>query len=122
MRKQIYVSGPMTGYKDFNRAAFEEARAKGEALGYAMFIPGDGEEYSEAEVENLSASPANRAKWMHKDFRFIVNHADEVWVLPGWMQSQGARDEVRLAQVIGLPVVYAFSQYPVYREVVTHVR
>ena len=108
----MYVSGPMSGKPDFNAAAFEDARRIGQAAGHVMLIPADGESYTDMEAEMLEATPENRAKWMRKDFKLILS-ADVVWVLDGWRKSEGARDEVRMAQVLGLPVISVVTGMPI---------
>jgi len=94
----------MSGKKDFNIDAFNHARMRGLDLGHTMLIPADGESYTPMEAQMLEATMENRAKWMRKDYKLILS-ADVMWVLDGWQDSVGARDEVRMAQVLGLPVL-----------------
>jgi len=93
----------MTGFPEFNAPAFHLAHTALMAAGYRVIIPGVDEEYSEAELAALAASPANRKKWLRKDIEDILT-VDEVWVLPGWEYSRGALLEVHVAQQLGLPV------------------
>ena len=112
MGLRVYTSGPMSGKPDFNAAAFEVARVRGEGMGHVMLIPSDGESYTPLEAQMLEATPENRAKWMRKDFHMILS-ADLLWVLDGWQKSEGARDEVRMAQVLGLPVISFSTGLPI---------
>ncbi len=101
----IYVSGPMTDQPNFNRDAFEELRIFIESEpGHKAIIPGDGEEYTSDELENMTATPENREQWLRKDVEDILR-CDEVWVLPGWEQSRGSTFEVLIALELGIPVV-----------------
>lgn len=43
--------------------------------------------------------------WLKGDFE-LVRRCDAVWALPGWESSVGASAEVKLANEIGLPVLY----------------
>lgn len=117
---RVYISGPMTGKPNFNRAAFEDARQRAVAMGYEAIVPGTDEVYSEQERHSLTASPENRQRWMRRDFYDVLS-ANEVWVLPGWKDSEGSRDEVRVAQVVGIPVRLAKCQLFVTDRVVTHI-
>ena len=113
-REVVYLSGPMAGYEDFNEAAFRTAARELEERGYFVIVPHDGEDRSEwVNPDPFVKDEVNRPliqKYMHHDFLQILLEAHLVVVLPGWEESTGARDEVRVAQVIGLPVL-RFADY-----------
>ena len=102
---KLYISGPMTGYVDFNRPAFERAAASLRAAGHECIVPGDGETYTADEQLRWRASDENRATWLHRDFNHILGSADAVVVLSGWVYSEGARAEVLVAQNAGIRVL-----------------
>jgi hypothetical protein len=86
---RIYIAGPMTGHADFNYPAFNCAAAKLRAIGY--------------EVENPAENP-DQPTWQHY-MRLAVRQlasCDAVALLPGWETSRGAKEEFRLAQVLGI--------------------
>ena len=102
--KIIYVSGPMTGYDEFNVEAFQHARDYIEQVhGQIAVIPGDGETYTDEEMATWTPAPEHLEKWLRQDVQAILS-VDEVWVLPGWEDSRGSRFEVLIAQELGIPL------------------
>lgn len=86
---RIYIAGPMTGLPEYNYPAFHAAAAKLRAIGY--------------EVENPAENP-EQPSWQHY-MRLAVRQlasCDAVALLPGWEHSRGAKEEFRLAQVLGI--------------------
>lgn len=93
-----YISGPMTGYPDYNRPAFHAAEA---AIRGAK-----GRHWNVDNPASLDLGP--EAKWQDYMRRHIVTigtRVSEMVVLPGWECSRGARLEVDLAHALGIPVV-----------------
>lgn len=116
---RIYLAGPMRGYPEFNYPAFHAAAAKLRDLGFEVFNP--------AECFDGDTSLPFET-YMQRDLQEVVSWADEVWVLPGWQQSVGARIEVTVARAIGLRVVdyetereVDVTSLPVELEAATHV-
>nr|WP_031942667.1 DUF4406 domain-containing protein [Sulfobacillus thermotolerans]AEP14300.1 putative bacteriophage-related protein [Sulfobacillus thermotolerans] len=87
-----YLSGPMTGLPDYNRAAFHAAAARIRAAGHEVLNPAElcppGISWEEAMAIDLAA----------------LDTAEGVITLPGWERSRGARIEVQRARQQGLPV------------------
>lgn len=100
----VYLSGPMSGYENFNRPAFDEAAANLRKAGFTVFVPGEHEEYDEAERASRTISKKKREFYMSRDLIWILEMADAVVVLPGWENSEGAKLEVAVAQQVGVPV------------------
>lgn len=99
---RIYLAGPMTGYPDWNRAAFAEKTAELRAQGHTVFSP--------AEVD-INPAPGgflsdDLRKAFYQDMRFICLEADKIVLLPGWEKSMGARAEHATAVVLGLDIEY----------------
>lgn len=89
----VFIAGPMTGYKDWNRPAFHEAEDKLNALGFDVLNParnGVGKEDEWTHREYLSES-------LNQLFE-----ADAIYLLPGWETSTGARLEAHYARACGL--------------------
>lgn len=87
--KRIYIAGPMTGLPEFNYPAFNKAAAKLRAIGY--------------EVENPAENP-DQPSWQHY-MRLAVRQlasCEAVALLPEWEHSRGAKEEFRLAKVLGI--------------------
>lgn len=95
-KKNVYVSGPMTGYEEFNFPAFDEAAAVLRSLGYAVCSP--------AETDLiLGVGALSHAQYLRFDFQRVLE-ADFLVALTGWEKSLGAISEILVAVRIGTPV------------------
>ena len=89
-RETVYISGPMTGLPDYNRAAFKAKHSELRKAGATVLNPAD-----------IAGSPAwTWSDWMHEALK-LQPKADVVHMLPGWRKSRGARIERRLALILG---------------------
>jgi hypothetical protein len=114
---KVYLAGPMRGYPQFNFPAFHAAAAHLRAQGHEVFNPAERDEAEHGKDVSNSATGSladvahtgfdHRAA-MKADTAWICDHADAVFVLPGWQNSKGATAEVALAECLGLPVVEHF--------------
>ncbi len=89
-----YIAGPMSGYPEFNRPAFEAEAKRQTDLGHVVLNPAilpDG--LSQAEYMQLCMP--------------MVMIAKRIVMLPGWRKSTGATAEHALAVKLGHEVVYA---------------
>lgn len=91
--RQVYLSGPMAGYPDGNRAAFRDAASRLRAAGYAVWSPA---EHGEPDLAWAAA--------LHCDLTALLTECDRVAVLDGWWASRGAMLEVQVAGAVGYPV------------------
>jgi len=87
----IYLSGPMTGCKDDNRPAFNEA-AEILRNDFRVLNPCD---------EDLTGE--SREVCMRRDYK-MIDCCDEVRCLAGWTLSEGALSEIWYALQMGVPV------------------
>ena len=94
--KKIYLSGPMTGFPEFNYPLFNKTAKALRGKGFLVYNPA---EYHYVEED----FPLKRA--FSEYCGFIINEANAVYVLPGWERSKGASAEVALARVFGLEIV-----------------
>ena len=92
----IYISGPMTGYPDFNRGTFHAAE---ELL--RQWRPYD-------TIENPArftlAEGATWNQYMRRHLSFVADEVTELVMLPGWKKSRGARLEKHVAEELGMPI------------------
>lgn len=90
---RAYLSGPMTGIPELNHPAFNKAAAKLRAEGKYVFNP--------AEV------PADDSwvwgDYMRADLKALMD-CTELFVLPGWERSKGAKLEMYVAMALGMNV------------------
>lgn len=90
--KKIYISGPMTGYADFNRPAFNVAAEKVIADGNTPLNPA------------LAPDGLTQTEYMQLAMQQVFM-ADAIILLDGWNQSKGARAEYALAEKLGLDII-----------------
>lgn len=91
---RVYISGPMTGYPDLNRAAFRAAACRLRDLGHVPVDPSTAPEIT----------GATWADYMRADIAEMVT-CEAVAVLPGWEASRGAVLEVHIAHALGMAVL-----------------
>lgn len=89
---RLYVSGPMSGYEDFNYPAFHEAADRLRDVGYTVDNPAE-----------IGVPGSDYRELLKEDIRIILD-CDGVAVMEGWWASKGAQIETNVAGVIGLPV------------------
>jgi len=102
----VYIAGPMTGYDDFNREAFDEVATIFRAIDCKVISP---VELDKAEGFDHAAdpevTPEQYREFLLRDLKAILeNRCDAVIVLDGWEDSKGAALEVHLAREVGLPL------------------
>ena len=88
---KIYLAGPMGGYDEWNFPAFHKWAALLRKLGYVVLSPAE----TAGQVTHLS-----KEWYMDLDLNY-VRVADEVMLLPGWRQSEGAKIEALVGQALG---------------------
>lgn len=92
---RIYISGPISGMHDDNRASFAAAEAWLRGLGHVPCNPIDSESASLTYRENMAKGIIYVAKW-----------TDALYMLRGWERSPGACAEHALAVALKLPIYY----------------
>lgn len=96
MSRKIYIAGPMTGYKDFNRPAFKA---------FALKLSLDGNV-----VLNPAVLPCGLEQREYMDIRCaMIRCADAVFMLHGWASSEGAVAEHAMAKKLGIKISYQFE-------------
>lgn len=90
---RIYIAGPMSGVKNFNFPAFNEAAEYLRSWGY--------------EVENPAGNPSQRswAGYMRQAIPQMLT-CDAIALLPGWAGSRGATLEAGIASELGMIRLY----------------
>lgn len=106
--KTVFLSGPMTGRRDWNRAAFAQAESRLMELGAAAV-------FNPAKDAPHGATDLPHSHFMLDTLHRLTQHGkvdvcnrprfDVLVALPGWSQSAGARTEVDVAFSCGIEVV-----------------
>jgi hypothetical protein len=92
-KKKVYISGPITGHEATYQAEFAAARGTLTLLGYDPVMP--------TELSVVSKYK-QRSDYMREDLIAMCD-CDFIYLLPGWEESRGARDEVYLAKALDIP-------------------
>lgn len=98
MKQKIYISGPMTGYEDFNRPAFRRAEDTLRAALDATFI-------NPARLDEQAGPDWEWPDFMRNSLKGMLD-ACTIYMLNGWENSKGAKIELALAKELGMPVMY----------------
>lgn len=95
MKYDIYLSGPMTGFPEFNYPTFNTAAAVLRGMGFVVFNP----------AENFGGDMTReRSEYMRVDIQAVLESKMLV-ALSSWEVSVGAVLEIRIAQEIGIKVM-----------------
>jgi len=86
---RVYISGPMTGIPEYNRAAFLAAEARLRALGLEPVNPWDF-----GEVPGW-----DHYDYMRRDIPALAT-CGAIYMLRGWLRSRGARKEWAVARFV----------------------
>ena len=100
-----YLAGPMSGIKQFNIPAFDEATEKLRSHGYDITSPAELDSPEVRAAGLASATGDHRdvdaiETWgdmLARDVKIIADEMDGIIFLPGWSESQGARLEAYVA-------------------------
>lgn len=106
--RQVYLSGPMRGYDEFNFPAFLHAAEELRSKGFKVFNPAEHELQAGFNPKTGLYEDGHTAtirELILEDLVWICQFADKVVVLPGWEKSKGAQAEVKTALAIGIEVV-----------------
>jgi Domain of unknown function (DUF4406) len=112
---KLYLAGPMRGYPEFNFPAFHEATAKLRAEGHEVFSPAENDlkRYGENFVKGTTGKHEEIAKVgfdirvaLGEDLAWICAEAEAVALMPGWINSAGARAEASTAYALGLKIIH----------------
>ncbi|NZB12636.1 DUF4406 domain-containing protein [Escherichia coli] len=93
MRVRVYIAGPMTGYKNFNREAFHKAEEELKREGHTVLSP--------------AVLPDGLTQPHYMDICMaMIRCVDAIYMLKGWQRSAGAKAELALAEKLGHAVIF----------------
>lgn len=107
-KPRLYISGPITGLPDHNKAAFEQAWEQLVGAGYTAVNP---HVICAVLAEHECAYPCTPselelpwADYLRSDLIEMLRSCEALAMLPGWETSRGARLEVHVARDLGWEV------------------
>lgn len=90
---RVYIAGPMTGYKNFNREAFHKAEEELKREGHTVLNP--------------AVLPDGLTQPHYMDICMaMIRCVDAIYMLKGWQRSAGAKAELALAEKLGHAVIF----------------
>lgn len=92
---KFYLSGPMTGHRDFNFPAFVAEARRLRSLGHEVVNP--------AEMDFPVDAPWHEC--MRADIAAMMV-CEAIAMMPGWHKSNGAMLEMHLAHRVGMPILF----------------
>lgn len=101
---KVYLSGPMSGYENWNGPAFEKYAAQLRAKGLEVVSPWEMD-------KDVHDQPYRT--YLARDCFTILYPSygiEAVYMMPGWEKSKGAQLERHCAEAIGLPVVLLYDE------------
>lgn len=98
-----YISGPMTGYPDFNYPLFEEVCKWAGKRGLKVISP---HRNPAPTPEFLEAEGISAWEYYMRLCRKQVKECSGIIMLPGWPKSTGAREELALNLEDNKPVYF----------------
>jgi hypothetical protein len=101
--RKAYIAGPMRGYESFNFPLFNHVAAALRANGKIVFNPAEMDVIDGFDPDTADVVP-DIADFMARDLPYVCR-CDEVWVLPNWIFSEGARLEVATAYALGKQII-----------------
>jgi hypothetical protein len=102
--KKIYISGRMTGIKDFNFPKFFEIETMLQSKGYETFNPA---KFTQDYCKQVQCKPEDidRIFLLKEDIENLLC-CDAIYMIAGWEHSEGARAEWGNAVLLKYPIYY----------------
>lgn len=94
----VYISGPISGIPDDNRAAFTRAVEYLASIGHDAINPLD--------IAATLPVDAEYPDYIRADVLALLD-CEALYVLPGWQSSRGACVEVMLAKALDMRIIHA---------------
>jgi hypothetical protein len=110
---KIYLSGPMSGIKNYNALAFYHAESALRVYGWGDDIINpialdDHDPYTEENKTGVWKTQ-HRNRYLRRDIMLLADpqqNITHIYMLQGWEKSRGARLEKKIAEELGLYVVF----------------
>ena len=91
---KVFISGPMSGYDDYNREAFHEAEKLLKAAGYSVFNPAWLRVDDDWNIDDIMAIDMA-----------ALSRCDAIYQLDDWKNSNGAVAEYHTAKCLKMDIL-----------------
>ena len=106
--KKMYISGPMTGYPNWNKDAFVKAKDDVKKMGFKPYTPCD---ITDLPPDGTEITAEAYRGYLTDDINVLLK-MDAIYMLRGWEGSRGALLEKHVAEALGMSVYYEDKEYP----------
>jgi hypothetical protein len=89
---KVFISGPMTGYPNWNHGVFNDVAMQLRIFGFTVVNPA---EFFDGDTTR------RREEYMRESVIKLLNETEMVVLLPGWADSSGALVEASIAYELG---------------------
>lgn len=104
MSYKIYIAGPMQKIENYNFSEFFRAEKKLKKYGYNVINPARlSLKLSKKLKKDLSEIPRNL--FILQDLKELLK-CDAIYMLKGWLDSEGSQLEYEIAKQIGINIFY----------------
>ena len=107
--KTIYISGKMTGCKNYNFLNFFRAERHLKKLGWNVINPARESWHLLKKLNAKKFSDIPLIEFIREDSKNIIEKSDAIYMLKGWEYSTGANAEFHLAKWKGIKIYYQDS-------------
>jgi hypothetical protein len=101
----IYISGQMTGIKNYNFPAFYEAEDYLKSIGFEVIINPATISKNMIQEKNCNYDDIHYLEYLKEDFRQLLE-CKSLFLLKGWKNSNGALKEKKLAEWLKYNIYY----------------
>lgn len=106
----VYISGPMSGFENKNFDEFFKVENQLSNKGLNTINPAKiNIEHGLCDRQGADIIPNSIRDFYNNDFNKLINDAEAITMLPGWLNSKGAKAELFVALGLGLDVVDGFG-------------
>jgi len=102
---KVYIAGPMRSYPKFNHPAFDRAEEVLKSMGYDPVNPARLDRDSDLNYEDHDDIPNSVLREIIQRDIVALLGCEAVALLPGWVDSAGAKLEIATAEYVGMRVV-----------------
>jgi len=98
----IYISGKISGIEKKARRKFKRVQKHLEKKGFKVINP-----FDIGDKLTIPESWTDRQKWqcyMRDDLSVMLSSADSLYLLNNWKDSEGAKEECRIAVLCGIEI------------------
>lgn len=108
MKTKLYLSGPMEGYENLNKAEFKKAQIYYESKGFDVVNPHNIGDAVDLDFEVEKLGKPGYCDYLLMDIANL-NECDIMVLLPGFKKSFGACMEIAFALKKGIRLIHAYS-------------